>query len=69
MSEFIYDSHYRREFEMGKPDGLCRHSEEVKSAMNIYFFNEGQLRDLENDDVVEEEDAEYVEVEEIDVAI
>ena len=35
--------------------------------MDAQFFNEGQLLDLENDDVGEEEDAEDVELEAIDV--
>ena len=68
MSEFIYHIHYRPGFKMGKPDGLSRRSEEEKSGMDGHFFDEGQLLDLENDDVVEEEDAEDVELEGIDVA-
>ena len=36
--------------------------------MDAHFFNEGQLMDLENDDVGEEEDAEDVELEGVDVA-
>ena len=54
---------------MGKPDGLSRCSGEEKSGMDAHFFDEGQLLDLENDDVGEEEDAEDVELEGIDVAI
>ena len=36
--------------------------------MDTHFFDKGQLLDLENDDVGEEEDAEDVELEGIDVA-
>ena len=68
MSEFIYYIHYRPRFKMGKPDGLSRRSREEKSEMDGNFFNEGQLLDLENDDVGKEEDAEDVELEGIDVA-
>ena len=53
---------------MGKPDGLSRRSGEEKSGMHRDFFDEEQLLDLENDDTGEEEDAEDVELEVIDVA-
>ena len=53
---------------MGKLDDLSRRSGEEKSGMDTNFFNEGQLLDLENDDIGEEEDAENVELEGIDVA-
>ena len=53
---------------MGKPDGLLRRSGEVKSGMDAHFLDEGQLLYLENDDAGEEEDAEDVELEGIDVA-
>ena len=36
--------------------------------MDAHFFNEGQLLEVENDDVGEEEDAEDVELQGIDVA-
>ena len=36
--------------------------------MDAHLFHKGQLPDLENDDVGEEEDAEDVELEGIDVA-
>ena len=36
--------------------------------MNVHFFREEQLLDLENDNVGEEEEAEDVEIEGIDVA-
>ena len=36
--------------------------------MDAHLFDEGQLLDLEHDDIGEEEDAEDVELEEIDVA-
>ena len=52
---------------MGKPDGLSRPSGEEKSGMDAHFFDEGQLMDLENDEVGEEEDAEDVELEGIDM--
>ena len=57
MSEFFYHIHYRPGFKIGKPDGLSRRSGEEKSGMNTHLFDEGQLLDLENDDVGEEEDA------------
>ena len=53
---------------MGKLDGLSGLSEEEKSGMNVYFFNPGQLLDLENDEVGEDQDADDVELEGIDVA-
>ena len=53
---------------MGKPDGLSTRSGEEKSGMDASCFNEGRLLDLENDDAGEEEDAEDVELEGIDVA-
>ena len=53
---------------MGKPDGLSRRSGEQKSGIDAHFSDEGQLLDLENDDSGEEEDAEDVELEGIDVA-
>ena len=68
MSEIIYHIHYRPGFEIGKPDGLSRHSGEEKSGMDSHVFNEGQLLDLENDDVREEEDAENMELQASKVA-
>jgi len=68
MSEFIYQIHYRPGSKMGKPDGLSRRSGEEKSGMEAQFFEEGQLLDLEEDNDGEEEDAEDVELEGIDVA-
>src|SRR5438445_2740750 len=68
MSEFMYQIHYRPGSKMGKPDGLSRRSGEEKSAMEVQFFEEGQLLDLEEDNDGEEEDAEDVELEGIDVA-
>ena len=53
---------------MGKPDGLSRRSVQEKSGMDVYFSDEGQLLDLENDDVGEEKDMEDVALEGIDVA-
>ena len=68
MSEFIYHIYYGPGFKMRKPDGLSRCSEEEKSGMEVHFFDEGQLLDHKNDDVGEEENAEDVELEGIDVA-
>ena len=68
ISEFIFHIHYRPGFKMAKPDGLSRHSGEEKSGMDSYFFDEGQLLDLKNNDVREEEDAKDVGLEGIDVA-
>ena len=68
MSEFIYHIHYRPGFKMGKPDGLSRRSGEEKCGMDAHCFDEGQLLGLENDDAGEEEDAEDVELEGIDLA-
>ena len=67
MSEFIYHIHYRPGFKIGKPDSVFRHSGEDKSAMESYVFDEGQLLDLENDDVGEKENVEDIELQEIDV--
>ena len=53
---------------MGKPDALSRHSGKEKSRMDTYFFDEGQLLDLENDDIGVEEDAGGVELQGINVA-
>ena len=53
---------------MGKPHGLSRRLGEEKSGMDSHFFDEGQLLDLEHDDVGEEEDVEDVELQEIDAA-
>ena len=61
MSKFIYHIHCRPGFKMGKPEGLSRRSGEEKSGMDPHVFDEGQLLNLENDDVVEEEDAKDVE--------
>ena len=68
MPEFFYHIHYRPGFKMGKPDGLSRRLGEEKSGMNAHFFDEGELMDLKNNNVGEEEDAEDVELEGIDVA-
>ena len=53
---------------MGKPDGLSRHLGEEKSGMNVHYFNEGQLLELKNNNIGEEEDVEIEELEGIDVA-
>ena len=52
---------------MGKPNGLTRRSGEEKSEIDAHLFDEGQLLDLENDNVGEEEDTEDVELQGIDV--
>ena len=67
MSEYIYHIHYRPVLKVGKPVGLSRRSGEQKSRMDVHSFDEGQLLDLENDDVGEEEDTEHMELEGIDV--
>ena len=53
---------------MGKPDGLSRHLGEEKYGMDAYFFDEGQLLHLKNDNVGEEDDAKDVDLEGVDVA-
>ena len=53
---------------MSKLDGLSRCSGEEKSGMDAHIFDEGQLQDLEYDNVGNEENAEDVELEGIDVA-
>ena len=53
---------------MDKPGGLFRGLGEEKSGVDANFFKEGQWLDPENDNVGEEEDAEDVELEEIEVA-
>ena len=68
MSEFIYHIHYGPGFKMGKPDGLSKCSGEEKSGMNIHLFDEGQRLDLKNDNVREEQNAEDIKLEEINVA-
>ena len=68
MSEFIYHLHYRLGFKEAKLDGLSRCSEKEKSGIDAHFFDEGQLLDLANDNVVEEENAEDIELQGIDVA-
>ena len=69
MSEFTYHIHYRPGFKKRKLDGLSKHSEKEKSEIDANFFDEVQLRDLENIATGEEEDAEDVELEGIDIVI
>ena len=69
MSEFIYHLHYRLGFKEAKLDGLSRCSEKEKSGIDAHFFDEGQLLDLENDDVREAENVEDVELQWINIAI
>ena len=54
---------------MGIQDSLSRDLEKEESGMDAYVFDKGQLQDLENDDLREEEDREDVALEGIDVAI
>ena len=68
MSEFSYQIHYHPAKKMGKPDGLSRRSGEEKLGMEAQFFNKGQLLDLEEDNNEQQENAEDVELEGIDVA-
>ena len=60
--------HYRHGFKIGKPDGLFRRSVEEKSGIDAHLFDEVQLLDGKNDDGGEEEDAEDVALEGIDMA-
>ena len=53
---------------MDKPDGPPRHLEYEKSEMDIDFLDKGHLLDLDGNEVREEEDAEYVELERINGA-
>jgi len=53
---------------MGKADGLSRGSGKEISSMEARFFDEGQLPDLEGDDIEERGNADYVELEAIDIA-
>ena len=53
---------------MGKPDGLSRHSGEEKSGMDTHFLDKRQLPDLENDNAGEDENAEDLQLQGIDVA-
>lgn len=67
MSQFIYNIHYQPGFKMGQGDDLSRHSGEEILGMSVYLFNAEQQMDLENNNTREEEDAEDMEVEWIDV--
>ena len=69
MSKFIYHIHYIPGSKMGKPDGLSRYLEEEKSEIDECVFDEGQLLNLENNDMGEEEDMADVELEGIDMTI
>ena len=68
MSQFIYHIHYRTGYNIGKQDRLSRCSVEEKCRKDANFCNLGQLLELENDNVAEEEDMKDVELEGIDVA-
>ena len=67
MSELLYHIHYGCGFIRGTRDGLSRRAGEEQSRMDANFVNEGQLLDLENDDIGEEEDAEDIKLEGTDV--
>ena len=54
---------------MGKQDGQSRRSGEEISGIDAHFYDEGQLLDVENDNVGKGTDVKDVELEEIDVAI
>ena len=68
MSELIYYIYYRHGFKMGKRDGLSRRLRKEKLGINGHFFNRGQLLNLQNNNVEEEENAEDVELDRIDIA-
>ena len=53
---------------MGKPDRLFMHSGEERSGMYTNCFDEGQLLDLDHDDIGEAEDVEDVELQWIELA-
>ena len=65
MSEFNYQIYYRPETKMGEPDGLSKCLGEEKFGMEAKSFEAGQLMVVEKGD---EEDAEDVEVDKINVA-
>ena len=67
MSESMYYVHYRLGFQAGKPNGISWDSGEEKSGMNLYFFDEEQVMDLEDGDIWEEQELENMELEAIDV--
>jgi len=69
MSEFIYHIYYRPGSKIGKAHGLSRRSVEEISGIEARFFDEEQLLDLEEDDAEERREADYIELEAIDVAI
>ena len=52
---------------MGKPNGLSRRLGKEKSGMDTYFCDEGQVMDLENDNIEEKENIENVELKVIDM--
>ena len=69
MSKFIYHIHYQPCYKMHKLDGLSTRSGEEKSKIKADSFNEEQLTDFNNEDIREEEAAEDVELEEINMVI
>ena len=69
MCEDISHIYYKHGVKIGKPDYLSRHSGKEKSRMEAHIADEGQLLNLKNDDVGEEEVAEDVELQGIDVTM
>ena len=53
---------------MGELDTPSIHLEEEKCRMDEHFFDKGQLLNIQSDDIREEEDAQDVELEGIDLA-
>ena len=54
---------------MGKPAGLSSGCGKERSTIDTYCFNEGQLIDLENNNVRKQEDTEDVQLEGIGVTM
>ena len=54
---------------MGKSDGESKYWEEEKFEMFKQFFDEGQLLDLENNNLGEGNNVENIELEGIDIVI
>ena len=67
MYKFICHVHCRPGIKIVNPDSLSGRLGEEKSGIDAHFFGERQLLGLKNDKVGEEEDAEVVELEGIDM--
>ena len=67
ISELIYHIHYHHGFKVGKQDELLRRSGKEKCRIDAYFCDKGHLLHLEKNNIGEEEDAEDVELQGIDV--